>query len=205
MKVYIDSNPIDIDTAKFNNLEDLIYEVMTNYTGGDKLIVEVKVNDKTFSERWPGEAKIIPLDKIVKIEFLTESIENIAVKMLETIPEQINSISEGLLNAAELYRVADEQEANLNFVKMLTLLRDFVNFITQLKNSNVIPWEKVDVEGMDIEAHYKKLIDLIDEMLEVQEDEDWILLADLIEYELTPIINKWKEFLSIAKDKINIT
>ncbi len=203
MKAYIDSKLLDIDTSKFNNLEDLIYEVMSNHTAGDKLITEVKVNDVTFSERWPGEAKIIPLDKIVRIDFITSSIETIALKMLEDIPAQVESITKGLLEAAELYRVADEQEANLNFIKIVTSLRDFVNFVTQLKNANVIPWEKLEIKGMDIDTYYTRMIKLIDEMLDVQEDEDWILLADLIEYELAPIMNKWKEFLMEAKKEIN--
>jgi len=203
MKAYIDSKLLNIDTSKFNNLEDLIYEVMSNHTAGDKLITEVKVNDVTFSERWPGEAKIIPLDKIVRIDFITSSIETIALKMLEDIPAQVESITKGLLEAAELYRVADEQEANLNFIKIVTSLRDFVNFVTQLKNANVIPWEKLEIKGMDIDTYYTRMIKLIDEMLDVQEDEDWILLADLIEYELAPIMNKWKEFLMEAKKEIN--
>ena len=202
MKIYIDSAPLDIEHDKFSNLEDLIYEVMSTYTAGDKLIVEVKVNDKTFSERWPGEAKIIPLDKIIKLEFITASLEKIASTMLDDIPAQVESITKGLLEAAELYRVADEQEANLNFIKIVTSLRDFVNFVTQLKNTNIIPWEKLEIKGMDIDTYYDRLIKLIDEMLDVQEDEDWILLADLIEYELAPIMNKWKEFLMEARNTI---
>ncbi len=202
MKVYIDSKPLDIDTSKFNNLEDLIYEVMSNCTESNRLITEVKLNDVTFSERWPGEAKIIPLDKIVKLDFITDSIELVASKMLQDIPAQVESITKGLMEAAELYRVADEQEANLNFIKIITSLRDFVNFVTQLKNANVIPWETLDIKGMDIDSYYNRLIKLIDEMLDVQEDEDWILLADLIEYELAPIMNKWKEFLMEAEKKI---
>ena len=200
MKIYIDSAPLDIEYEKFSNLEDLIYHVMSSHTAGDKLIVEVKVNDKTFSERWPGEAKIIPLNKIVKREFITASLEEIASTMLADIPAQVESINKGLLEAAELYRVADEQEANLNFIKIVTSLRDFVNFVTQLKNANVIPWEKVEIKGMDIDTYYDRLIKLIDEMLDVQEDEDWILLADLIEYELVPIMNKWREFLMEARE-----
>ncbi len=206
MKVYLDNQQIEVDVNKFNNLEDLIYEVMSKFIPGDRLLVEVKVNDVTFSERWPGEAKIVPLDKIVKLDFLTVPIEEAASKMLDDLPAQIDMIHKGLLEAAELYRVADEQEANLHFVKMLATLRDFVSFITQLRKANIINWDKLNIDGMEIETHYEKLNKLIDEMLDVQEDEDWILLADLIEYELNPIMIKWKEFLEQAnrhlKEKI---
>jgi hypothetical protein len=34
---------------------------------------------------------------------------------------------------------------------------------------------------------------LVSELLEVQENEDWILLADLVEYEFLPVVDKWKK------------
>ena len=197
MLIEVDGKKIDFNLDEVSNLEELIYEVMENHVDGNRLITEVKVNDVTFSERWPGEARVIPLDKIYKIEFLTKPLDFVAEKMLEDIPNKIDEIISGLKEAAELYRVADEQEANLNFVKVVTTLRDFINFITQLKRVNIINWDK-----LELEEDYEKLIKLIDEMLDVQDDEDWILLADLIEYELTPIMESWKEITANMKDNI---
>ncbi len=202
MKVFLDNQPIDVNVKDYNNLEDLIYGVMTDFIPGNRLLVEVKVNDITFSERWPGEAKIIPIDKILKLDFYTEPLEKVASKMLDDLPKQIDMINKGLLDAAELYRVADEQEANLNFIKMIAALRDFITFITQLRKTNIINWEELNIDGMEIETHYEKLNKLTDEILDVQEDEDWILLADLIEYELKPIMEKWKEFLEQANNNL---
>jgi len=197
MVIEIDGKKIDLNLEEISNLEELIYEVMENKVPKDRLITEVKINDVTFSERWPGEAKVIPLDKIYKIEFLTKPLDYVAEKILEDIPVKIDEIISGLKEAAELYRVADEQEANLNFVKVVTALRDFINFISQLKRVEIIKWE-----NLDLEDDYEKLIKLIDEMLDVQEDEDWILLADLIEYELSPLMESWKEITSKMKDNI---
>ncbi len=197
MIIEIDGKKIDLNLEEISNLEELILDVMENKVPGDRLITEVKINDVTFSERWPGEAKIIPLDKIYKIEFLTKPLDFVAEKILEDIPNKIDEIIVGLKEAAELYRVADEQEANLNFVKVVTALRDFINFISQLKRVNIVDWDK-----LELEEDYDKLIKLIDEMLDVQEDEDWILLADLIEYELSPLMESWKGITSKMKDNI---
>jgi len=189
MIIEIDGKKLDgFDLKNYSNLEEVIYEIMENHVPGNRLITEVKVNDITFSERWPGEAKVIPLDKIYKLEFLTKPLEFIADKFLEDLPNKLDEIVTGLKEAAELYRVADEQEANLNFVKVINALRDFINFIAQLKRVNIIEWDK-----LNLEEDYQKLINLMDEMLDVQEDEDWILLADLIEYELAPLMESWKD------------
>jgi len=38
-------------------------------------------------------------------------------------------------------------------------------------------------------------------MLHVQEEEDWIMLADLLEYELIPLLEEWKSILPLLKEK----
>jgi hypothetical protein len=38
---------------------------------------------------------------------------------------------------------------------------------------------------------------LLNEMIEVQENEDWVLLADLLEYEFLPVVEKW---VPVVKD-----
>jgi hypothetical protein len=39
------------------------------------------------------------------------------------------------------------------------------------------------------------LQDLLAEMVEISENEDYILLADLMEYELLPTVREWQQIL----------
>ncbi|GEM_PF-206297 len=202
MKIFIDNQPLSVDLSQFNNLEDFIYYVMNNHISGDKLLTEVKINDVTFSERWPGESKTLPINKIVRVDFNTSPIKELAIKILSDIPSQIEMIKNGVLQASELYRVADEQEANLNFIKVLNALRSFINFIIQIRRANLVDWDNMLVSDTTIDTVYERSIKLIDEIIEVQEDEDWVLLADLLEYELLPVLDKWNDFTSKAKETL---
>jgi len=40
---------------------------------------------------------------------------------------------------------------------------------------------------------------VIDQMLKVQEDEDWVMLADLLEYELIPLLKEWNKILAVLQ------
>jgi len=202
VKIFIDNQPLSVDLSQFNNLEDFIYYVMNNHISGDKLLTEVKINDVTFSERWPGESKTLPINKIVRVDFNTSPIKELAIKILSDIPSQIEMIKNGVLQASELYRVADEQEANLNFIKVLNALRSFINFIIQIRRANLVDWDNMLVSDTTIDTVYERSIKLIDEIIEVQEDEDWVLLADLLEYELLPVLDKWNDFTSKAKETL---
>jgi hypothetical protein len=39
-------------------------------------------------------------------------------------------------------------------------------------------------------------------MTEVMENEDWILLADLLEYEFLPAVDKWKQVIHLIREDI---
>jgi hypothetical protein len=39
-------------------------------------------------------------------------------------------------------------------------------------------------------------------MIEVQENEDWILLADLLEYEFLPVVEKWEPVVQDLEKRI---
>ncbi len=42
------------------------------------------------------------------------------------------------------------------------------------------------------------------EMSTVLENEDWILLADLLEYEFLPAVEKWKRVIKQIRDDIRV-
>ena len=57
----------------------------------------------------------------------------------------------------------------------------------------------VEVKGPqigDVSGFLKRFQDLLEEMLQVYEEEDYILLADLMEYELLPMVVEWQKILA---------
>ena len=49
--------------------------------------------------------------------------------------------------------------------------------------------------GQDGSLVLEKFSSLLGEIIEVQENQDWILMADLLEYEFNPIMQEWKNFI----------
>ena len=48
----------------------------------------------------------------------------------------------------------------------------------------------------------EELSSLFSEMLEVIENEDWILLADLLEFEFIPAVERWKKIVAQLREDI---
>ena len=50
--------------------------------------------------------------------------------------------------------------------------------------------------ALDQDGTLDSLSQLFSEMIEIQENEDWILLADLLEYEYLPLVRKTKDLVA---------
>jgi hypothetical protein len=46
--------------------------------------------------------------------------------------------------------------------------------------------------GEPVQAYWKRMQSIVDELKQIQEEGDWILLADMLEYELVPLLDNWK-------------
>jgi len=60
--------------------------------------------------------------------------------------------------------------------------------------------------GPDASEHFdgasEEVSALFSEMTEVLENEDWILLADLLEYEFIPAMNRWKGVVADLRESL---
>ena len=53
-----------------------------------------------------------------------------------------------------------------------------------------------DSDNESLEVRQTKLTDLMSQMLEANKNQDWVLLADLLEYEMLPFYKDWEKILS---------
>jgi hypothetical protein len=54
----------------------------------------------------------------------------------------------------------------------------------------------------DLDESLDSLSVLFSEMIEIQENEDWILLADLLEYEYLPLVDKTKGIVAQLRESV---
>ncbi len=100
-------------------------------------------------------------------------------------------LSSYLLNNAGLFRKGQEFLAKESFIKSVEGLQVFVSFIDQLAAAARLDLAVIEFEGKSIQGYLDELNQLFLEMLSSQERNDWVLLADLMEYELAPQLHSW--------------
>jgi hypothetical protein len=100
---------------------------------------------------------------------------------------------------ADLFRQADDAQALELYADLLEVNRDFMNMVGVLRN------EFAATAPMDFDVSLGDLSSLFSEMIEIQENEDWILLADLLEYEYLPLVEKTKSIVAQLRESVKAT
>ncbi len=194
--IIIDGQQSDYSISNFDNLEDVLVKIVEGGEMESRVVTDVWVNNENFSEIYPHQAEDMETEEIEKLEIKTVPTSEMAVNITRELYKVLNLMSKGGSQVAELFRVADDAEALDMYQDLLEVTRDFLGMIGTLRDQFRF---KAD---SDFEDKVQKLSDLFSEMMEVQENEDYVLLSDLMEYEYLPHVEEWKIVIADLRKKL---
>lgn len=184
--IKIDGSQTDYKIADFENLEKILTHLMEDERLKGRVITDVLVNGETFSEIYPHQAEDMGVDTITSIEIKSEPLDKMAVEMSAEMHKVTTLMANGARNVGRLFREEKNADALELLQDVLDVTRDFMGTITKLRDQYL--------GGADAEFVTKteELSNLVTEMSEVMESEDWVLLSDLLEYEFAPLCEDWR-------------
>ena len=184
--IIIDGRPMDMNMAAFSNLEEILVQVIKDDYLEKRVVTDVLLNKEPFNEIYPHQAEDIEVSEIDSLEIQTMPLNEMAGNVTEELYKVINIMSEGSRQIAQLFRQADDAEALETLQDLLEVTREFLGMVGLLRYEYTAP-------GTDnISDRIEGISSLLGEMIEVLENEDWILLADLLEYEFLPTVKDWE-------------
>lgn len=184
--IIVDGQVSDSKISSFSNLEELLAEVMRADAMKDRVVTDVLVNNETFSEIYPHQAEDMSCENIESVELRTMPAAEMATEMAAEMGKVARMMDSGARNVSRLFREASDTDALELFQDLLDVTRDFMDMLNALRSrlgGKVEP---------DYEERVTRMSGLLSEMSDIMENEDWILLSDLLEYEFAPICLEWQ-------------
>jgi hypothetical protein len=197
MQITLNDQTLPVDLSHLRNLEEALLELNEKFIPDGQQLFQVEVNGKFFTERYPRESRYVALGEVSRLDLKTVSDEELARSILIDAVNQVETLVQALEKSAALFRLAAEDEANHYFAQVLEALRWLLQ--TGEGACQVFQMDLGQVTSPqigDVSDFLKRFQDLLEEMLQVYEEEDYILLADLMEYELLPMVVQWQKILS---------
>jgi len=202
MQVTLNDQTLPVDLSHLRNLEEVLMELNDKFIPDGQQLFQVEVNGEFFTERYPRESRYVALGEVARLDLKTVSDADMARAILTDAASQALTLVQALEKSAALFRLAAEDEANHYFAQVLEALRWLLQ-----TGEGACQVLKVDLGQVcspqlgDISEFLKRFQDLLEEMLQVYEEEDYILLADLMEYELLPLVQEWQKILSLLSHR----
>jgi hypothetical protein len=194
MEVLLDHKPY---AAALNGatLQDILCDLINNHLGGIRTLKEVKVNGRPYESAAMGLPTGIFRAQIGRLEVETLDAREVSIHFLRQAGAYLRTISLSSEKVAELFRIGDERETNEHYLRTLDSLQLFMQVLSTAQETLGLDFNQNLDDGTWPEMHLERLSVLVQEMLEAQEEEDWILLADLLQYDLVSVLTHWQEII----------
>ena len=184
--IILDGQKSDKKISDYANLEEILTDAMGDERMAGRVITDVLVNNENFSEIYPHQAEDMGVEGIESVEIRSEPAQVMAVKVSAEMEKVATMMINGANSVARLLRESKDTEALELFQDLLDVTRDFMGMLSHLRDRFL--------GGADEEFVRKteNFSNLLSEMSEVMESEDWVLLADLLEFEFVPACEDWR-------------
>ncbi|MCL1915976.1 MAG: hypothetical protein FWG17_04640 [Desulfovibrionaceae bacterium] len=193
--IIIDGRTSALQVSNFANLEELLVQTFSENQLENRIITDVLVNDEAFSELYPHQSEDIESSDIRKVEIRTVSVEEMAADITTELYKVITLMTSGATRAAELLRKAEIGASLEVMADVMDVTRHFLGVVALLRSEFSINRDN------ELAPLTEKMSDILDEMSEITQHEDWFMLADLAEYEFLPICENWNSVLgNLARD-----
>ncbi len=196
MEVIINGDSIDIK-GEFVNLKDVINKLIEIANNNRRIITSISIDEEPIDQRdesslntpYNGQNIYVITEETDKVleRSIAESIEYIKESLLSEINEVSMGFREGAFNDASKQLSA--------IVDSFYWLLDLVDFMAKHGIFNDTDFKLNDFQISDFVSFLKEIMD-------AQESKDYVLVSDLLEYEIHPLVAKWLELLNQAKEII---
>jgi len=175
------------------NLQEMLQEISEGQMSENRVVWSVKINGKNYCERFPHDAARVKAKDISLLEIGTMDGTEICRTFIENSEAIVDCLCAGAEQISAMYRLEGAENANKHYWNLLDSCQ---GFISMLYHSEGV----LKLGGVGRKKPFQDTLEyaeeLFDSMYAAQMNEDWINLADLLEFELSPLLKQCREVVT---------
>ncbi|MCL4321010.1 MAG: hypothetical protein M0016_00370 [Deltaproteobacteria bacterium] len=206
MKIKIDGKDVDLSVRgnKPDSLYDFISNDIVNFIPKGRVIKDIYLNGTKFDELLidDGKAKALRLTEDGELGIITMSSNDLILESISAINNYFNDLSKNLSKVSDLLRVGNDKDGFNDFAADLKGITAFVQIMDKLAPFLNIDYSTYTYKEKTIKAYFDDLETVLSKILETQRSHDYTMLADIIEFEMEPLLKVWQDVLESFKSRI---
>lgn len=203
--VTLNGKVLEVEFDGMSSFSDIIESVAKAHLGDDEMILEIAINGEPLNGSSISSVGAKPISEIKAVSLITKSDagEHVA-ELLSRIGEYLNQLAPGLQEVSNMLRTGGVEKANAMLVDALDGLTSFLELLDISKKimEEGASDKIVNADGESLNSVEIRFTKILKDIMDGQEAEDWVTVADLLEYELSPVIEEWRDFIPQMKGSI---
>jgi len=201
-RLYIDRQEVTPIPPDLTSLEQVLELVETNHLSPRAVIRQVQVDGLPLIPEDPAEGLPGRIDNREKIEIITGTLSDVAVDAIREAVTYLERVESATPAMAESFRVSSGADAFENLKQFYDGFYWLSLLLDRLNKSFDISLESVPLGNTNAAEHHKNLISSLKAVIDAQEKRDYALIADLLEYEVLPLVPVCKDLFAAVRERI---
>ena len=202
-KVLIDGKPMALPINAESTFDKLMVAVKDKIVDDSYSITNVMLNGEDITGQNWERFTHLTFNDINKLDITTGDVKKIAFEMITSLHNFTDRLISELKRVAELFRLGDEMQGGEVYSQAIDGIQ-LVNHAAAMVERNLNnDTDSISGNGKSIAKQLSNLEPIITDMFSAQQDMDWVLLADLIEYELIPHLEERQNIMQTLKEECN--
>ncbi len=187
-EVYLDDTKLDYeDTEKDSTVGDLVAEIEKELKEHRRFIFELRI-DGTVREDWRESALLEEkLINFSELRVTSISVESVALEGIDVLRQSFKLIAENIVECVQSVRQSGNLDNSL-LASVSERLTEAVKTLNELRKGAV--GYDMKLFRQDPANFYKPVLDCLEAMGSARESGDSVLLADVLEHELAPLVGE---------------
>lgn len=130
---------------------------------------------------------------------------NVLIENINQASQLVKEISDRVMNCATSLRIEQSEKTFRQVSEEIKNLASLMEFVSEVKKGLTFLTSKGYEISMEPFSCWEKSLDIFDEMLSAFRNEDWVIVSDLLQYEICPLLEDGgKSFLEITQSLNNL-
>ena len=202
-RFFIDNQEIAIP-FDISSLNEILKHVENSHLSPDAVVRQIRVDGLPLMPV-PEESSdwLYETEKRDKVEIFTGTVREIAHDSIVDALEYLDRVESAIPSLAISFQTNPGPEAFEQLKQLYEGLYWLNLLLDKLKVNFQMNLENARIQGTPAPEHNRKFISVLKQLIESQERGDFILISDLLEYEILPLVPVWREVFGIVSEKVN--
>jgi hypothetical protein len=204
-RLFVDQREVPFPPLGIASLDQIVRHIEDSHLPTDSVIRQIDVDGTPITgEEFSGDTSPLlePLVRKTRIDIYTGKIWEIAQDSICEAVAYLDRIQAIIPSLAMNMQIAPGPEAFQDLKQLYDGFYWLSILVGRLESTFEINPALVSVGGEAASEQLAKFGAIVKQLVEAQEGGDYILVADLLEYEVLPLVPVWKEMFTLFKEKL---